>query len=56
MKTESWMKSAAREIRIKIHGLGGDGVNSPDDPENRKWLDSVSAEDAKIIAKWSQTK
>jgi hypothetical protein len=43
---------AARALRIKIHNLNGsEKCNSPFQPDNAKWLDSVCAEDAEIIAR-----
>jgi hypothetical protein len=49
---EVWMEAAARELRVKIHSMNGDvPENSPNNAANKRWLDSVCDEDAKIIAK-----
>jgi len=48
-----WMRDAARAVRIKIHNLDGKPgtCTSPDQGDNKVWLDGVSREDAEIIAK-----
>ena len=47
----AWMIAACRALRIHIHSLDGTAwALSPDHPENKKWLDRVSVEDAKLFA------